>query len=100
MNQNKKEINMNILKIVLPVIITILIQTGSLVWWASSVEQRLDVLEAETVDRYYGKDAQARAVFVDHRFNKLEESITIIASDMKNSVKRIEDKLDKYIFSK
>lgn len=75
---------------------TLLLQTISGVWWASGVEQRLVMLETSNKEVYYKSSALARNTFVDHRFNALETTVSIIVKDFKDAVVRIENKIDKY----
>jgi septation ring formation regulator EzrA len=97
-----------ILKIVAPIIFTIAVQTGSIVLWGARWMERTEGrllkveqnLEEGTKDRYYGKDARARAEYVDHRLNKIESNVETIAKEMRDTAIRIENKLDSYLFGR
>lgn len=99
-----KTSNSDILKIVVPIVFTLILQTIGVVsyvsWWASKVDSRVTVLEASfekaTKNSYYKTEAIDRAKFVDHRFLTLEQAVATVSQDLKESVIRIENKIDKY----
>jgi len=93
------------------IVIFFLFQSGGAIWWASNVNAKMvniqDKLRERTKDRYYKEEANKDFAIRDVKISALEERMVFTEkhlfdsiSDLKESIKRIEVKMDTYIFDK